>query len=323
MDGRDSTPEPSWWAAPDAPPPAGPPPAADAGAPPPVPPPLPDAAPAPGYAPPQNFGPPPAAGGPPSTAGGQPAGHPWADPPVAYPPTAPAAHPTATYPTAPYAAPTAPYAAPTAPYAAPTAPYATPYATDPGDAGRTEVLQTGAVPGGPRRRGTVAGIVVGVLVVALVVGVGGLFAVRRFLDGRDAPANWREPITAYCRQMDRDLKAAASSAGDDQAARLKQVGAVLRTMNSHLRELRVATDQRTRYDRMLDRWDDVPKAYDEAVAAAARQDQATIDSALSRADRSNDEGNAIANQLGLPVCAGAGGLPDGGSAPTPSPSAVV
>jgi len=311
MDGRDDASDPSWWSAPDAPPPPLPPappptpPSAFAGdvaaAGGPQPPPLP---PAPGYGPPQHFG------------------HPGADP-FADPFAAPFADPSGPAGYFPPAGP--PNPAGFSPPAGQPGPFAYPPGA-PGGPGRPEVLQLGAPPGPPRGRGRVVGLVVGALVVALLVTVGGVFLARRYLDGQVTAANWREPVTAYCRRMDGELKAAARSAGDDEVARLKQVGSVLRTMNSHLRDMKVVQQQRSDYDAMLDRWDEVPKAYDAAVKAAGQQDTAAAGAALTRADQANDQGNAIANRIGLPVCAGAGGLPDGGgSAPAspPSPTAVV
>jgi uncharacterized protein (DUF885 family) len=138
-------------------------------------------------------------------------------------------------------------------------------------------------------------------------------------------SGWTVPINAYCRQVDLQLKAVPRAQTATQVPiTLRQTGSIVRAMNARLHGMTVPTDQKSDYDAMMAAWDRVPGAYDQAATAAANGNQSGMDSALAQSDQANEQGNAIANKLGLADCAGAGGL-GGSSGPSSasSPGATI
>ena len=211
-------------------------------------------------------------------------------------------------------------------------------------------------PTAPSKHSVLVAVIVGVLALALVT-AGAVVLVRKYpntwdairwpgtsgstappadTDGADpfrprlAPPNssgsptnggqeWTVPINAYCEQVDLQLKAVPDPRSlGDQVSRWHRMAQIVQGMNSKLREMTVPAERRSDYDSMVNAWDQVPLGYEKASAAAAKGDEAAYATALASSDQANTKGNKIANQLGLPSCAGAGALPDQGQQPTQS-----
>jgi len=226
--------------------------------------------------------------------------------------------------------------------------------------GATEVLGHG--PSSPSRGGRIAAIVGSLVVVFALVVAGGVWLLHDPNAGNDsglpqpsrvapfdpgatpdpglptdpAPSapprtrapqsteSWAAPVNAYCRVADRQLKAVPQ--GKDKAARvayLKGTGAVIRAMNDRLRGMSVPPEHKADYDGMLAAWDQVPTGYDQQAAAVTSGDQTALDAAVASTEAANERGNQLANRLGLPDCADAGGIPDGSSSPTKSSGPVI
>jgi hypothetical protein len=202
--------------------------------------------------------------------------------------------------------------------------------------GYPQVMPAGA----PSGRGRVVGLIVGVVALALVLMSGAIYLANDYFgsqdanspseatnDGSAAPGpsglatssgeSWTVPVNAYCRVMDRQLKAVPKPRTVvERVAVLHQDAAILRNMNSRLRGMPVPQEHRSDYDAMLTAWEQVPPGYENAATAATKGDQAGVDSALTRSEMANNRGNVIANRLGLSDCAGAGGLPEPGQSAT-------
>jgi len=135
---------------------------------------------------------------------------------------------------------------------------------------------------------------------------------------------WAGPVNAYCRVVDRQLKAVPQGKDKDaKVAYLKGTGAVIRAMNDKLRGMSVPPEHKADYDGMLAAWDQVPTGYDQQAAAVAAGDQTALEAAAARTEIANQRGNLLANRLGLPDCADAGGIPDGSGSPTKSSGPVI
>ncbi|MDQ1287212.1 MAG: hypothetical protein QG622_777 [Actinomycetota bacterium] len=192
---------------------------------------------------------------------------------------------------------------------------------------------------GPRKgpgRGTLAALVIGGLVLVLMVGTGVVLLGRSALDKssstwstgprngdgdpRDEPTSptpsataskepWAVRINGYCRIVDRQLKAIPEAeTANGQVVWLQLTAGVIRNMNKRLRGMEVPAAKRQDYDAMMTAWERVPISYDQAAEAVRKQDKNAVRTAMDQAERENDKGNAIANELGLTDCAGAGGL---------------
>lgn len=130
---------------------------------------------------------------------------------------------------------------------------------------------------------------------------------------------WTVPINAYCKQVDLQLKAVPDPRSrGDQVIRWHRMAQIIQGMNSKLRKMTVPAEHRSGYDSMVNAWDQVPPGYEKASAAIEKDDETAYAIALASSEQANAKGNKIANQLGLPSCAGAGALPDQGQQPTQS-----
>jgi hypothetical protein len=176
-----------------------------------------------------------------------------------------------------------------------------------------------------RSKGKKGGVVVLLLVAAAI---GGAYAyTQRPVDDGDSyvgpvpttvatsqstgasATRWTATANAYCRVVDRQLKAIGKvNSYADIPSVLPDTAAVYRAMDQHLRGLPAPAAWRSSIGAMAADWDTTAGYYDAAVDNYQSGDTAGVQSDLNAADQANARGNAIATSLGATDCADTGGL---------------